>query len=141
MKKLLLLMIASLLLFCGCTEKTRVITSYYEVTKSQWEPNITIYSDNTYEVNYYYSTWENVDITNGVINEGAVLVYYLDGTHDQMLPYTLYLHDDQGNLYQERIEFDVEPGVIRFKIKDNDFQTASSIDNIGTMKFKVTVIR
>lgn len=140
MKKLILPMIASLLLFCGCGEKTHVITSYYTVDPDKWEQSITTYDDGTYEVNYYYSSWENVDITSRVINEGVVLAYYLNGDYDDILPYTMYMHDDTGALYQERIEFDVAPGVITFKIKDNDFNTAASMQNIGTMKFKVTVI-
>ncbi len=133
-------MIASLLLFCGCGEKSRVITSYYTVNPDQWEQSITTFADGTYEVNYYFSTWENVDITSRVINEGVVLAYYLNGDYDDILPYTMYMHDDDGNLYQERIEFDVAPGTITFKIKDNDFQTATSMQNIGTLKFKVCVI-
>ena len=70
------------------------------------------------------------------------MAYYIDDDNrDNMLPYTIYLKDDAGAFWQERIEFDIERGVITFKIKDTDFNTAQSMANIGTMKFKVSVIR
>ncbi len=141
MKKFILPMLAAFVLLTGCTEKARVMTSYYTVHPYEWEQSITTYNDGTYDVNYYYSEWENIDITREVYDNGVVLAYYIDDSHrDNPLPYTLYLKDDQGNLYQERIEFDVELGKITFKIKDNDFQTAVSMSNIGDMKFKVSCI-
>ena len=70
-----------------------------------------------------------------------MLVYYLDNDgRDNQLPYTLYFVDDNGVPYQERIEYDVEVGKVTFKIKDTDFNTAQSMQNIGQMKFKVSVI-
>ena len=140
MKKFLLPIIASVLLLAGCSEKAHIITHYYTVNSNQWERSITTYEDGTYTTNYYYSTWENSDITPDVINDGVVLVYYLDNDgRDNILPYTLYLSDNGVN-YQERIEYDIEPGKITFKIKDSDFNTDQSMQQIGTMKFKVSVI-
>ena len=73
---------------------------------------------------------------------GVVMAYYLDNDgRDNILPYTLYFTDDAGVPYQERFEYDIEPGKITFKIKDTDFNTQASMANIGTMKFKVSVIR
>lgn len=143
MKKFLLPMIAAFVLLTGCSEKygARVITSYYTVHPNQWEQSITTYTDGTYDINYYYSTWENIDINSHVINEGAVMAYYIDNDgRDNPLPYTLYMKDDSGNLYQERIEFDITEREITFKIKDNDFNTQQSMATIGDMKFKVCVI-
>ena len=142
MKKWILPMLAMFAMLVGCTERPHIITSNYTVTPDQWEQSITTYDNGTYDVNYYYSSWENVDITPDVIEFGVVLAYYIDDDNrDNMLPYTIYLKDDAGAFWQERIEFDIERGVITFKIKDTDFNTAQSMANIGTMKFKVSVIR
>ena len=141
MKKFILPMLAAFVLLTGCGEKARVITSYYTVNANQWEPATTLNGDGTYTINYYYSAWENVDISPEVIDNGVVLVYYLDNDgRDNQLPYTLYFVDENGVPYQERIEYDVEVGKVTFKIKDTDFNTAQSMQNIGQMKFKVSVI-
>ena len=146
MKKFLLPMLAAFVMLVGCGEKARIITSYYTVQPNQWEMAITTYDDGTYDVNYAYSEWENIDIDHEVIDLGMVMVYYIDEDgRDNPLPYTIYnrVVDDYGNVgfYQERIEYDVEVGKITFKIKDTDFQTLQSINNIGKMKFKVCVMR
>ncbi len=146
MKKFLLPMLATFVLLCGCSEKARVITSYYTVNPNQWEASITTYNDGTYITNYYYSQWENVDITPDVIDNGVVLVYYLneDG-YDQLLPYTQYFQgtDDDGETihWSTRMEYDIQNGVITFVLKDSDFNTAQTMSNLGTLKFKVSVIR
>ena len=143
MKKLILPMLAAFVLLTGCGEKARVITSYYTVSPNQWEYAMTVDPNTSLAtVNYAYSTWENIDIDNEVIMNGVVMVYLIEnGQPDNQLPYTLYMQDNNGALYQERIEYDLEPGKITFKIKDNDFLTMQSMQNIGTMKFKVSVIR
>lgn len=145
MKKLLLPLVAMVLLFAGCTEKAHIITNYYNVHNDQWDAAITTYPDGTYTTNYYYSEWENVDITPDVIDEGIVLVYYIDDNNrDNLLPYTLnhepYV-DDNGNqvYYQERIEYDIERGKITFKVCPTDFGVAEV--NSDLMRFKVCVIR
>lgn len=143
MKKLILPMLAAFVLLTGCSEKARVITSYYTVNPNQWEYAMTVDPTTSLAtVNYAYSTWEDIDIDEEVIMRGVVMAYLIEGGQpDNQLPYTLYMQDDNGNLYQERIEYDIEPGKITFKIKDNDFQTMQSMQNIGTLKFKVSVIR
>lgn len=142
MKKFILPMLAAFVMLTGCSEKARVITSYYTVNSNQWEPATTLNDDGTYTVNYYYSAWENIDITPDVIDNGVVLAYFIDADgRDNLLPYTMYFVGDDGAPYQERIEFDIEAGKITFKIKDTDFNTAASMQNIGTMNFKVSVIR
>ena len=135
-------MLAAFVLLTGCGEKARVITSYYTVNPNQWEYATTLNADGTYTVDYAYSAWENIDIDDEVIMNGVVMVYYIDdNSRDNILPYTLYYADDNGVPYQERIEYDIEMGKITFKIKDTDFNTMLSMANIGTMKFKVSVIR
>ena len=80
-------MLAAFVLLTGCGEKARVITSYYTVNANQWEPATTLNGDGTYTINYYYSAWENVDISPEVIDNGVVLVYYLDNDgRDNQLP-------------------------------------------------------
>lgn len=142
MKKLILPILAAFVMLTGCSEKARVITSYYTVNPNQWEYATTLNSDRTYTIDYAYSAWENIDIDEEVIMNGVVMAYYIDDSgRDNILPYTLYFTDDNGIPYQERIEYDIEQGRITFKIKDTDFNTDQSMANIGTMKFKVSVIR
>ena len=141
MKKLFLPIIAAVLLFSGCQERSRVMTSYYKVDSNDWSVLSTMNADSTYTVQYVYSSWENYDITPEVIEGGVVLVYYIDEDgRDNILPYTLYYLDENGVPYQERFEYDIEPGIITFKFKDTDFQTLESLANIGTKYFKVSVI-
>ena len=143
MKKLILPIIASLLLFAGCREKAHIITTYYSVEQNQWS----VYPENSASPDYIYSSWENIDITPEVIDEGVVLVYFIDEEgRDNLLPYTIYHLDDNGVPYQERIEYDIEfdkslgCGVITFKLKATDFHILQSTQNAGTMLFKVCVI-
>ncbi|MBP5516311.1 MAG: hypothetical protein J6X86_05105 [Bacteroidales bacterium] len=140
MKKFLLPIIASFVLLSGCSEKAHIITDYYKVHNNQWQPSVTLNGDGTYTTDYYYSEWEDINITGEVIDNGVVLVYYIDADgRDNLLPYTLYMQDPQsGALYQERIEYDIEVGKITFKVKTSDFGP-TSINN-GTMTFKVSVI-
>lgn len=141
MKKFILPMIMAFAMLTGCSEKARVVTDYYTVSPNQWQYATTLNADDTYTINYAYSTWEDVNITPDVMDNGVVLVYYIDDDkRDNLLPYTLYFLDN-GVPYQERIEYDVEAGKITFKIKDTDFNTRESMENIGTMLFKVSVIR
>lgn len=141
MKKFLLPILACFLLFTSCTEKARIVTSYYTVHNDQWRQS----NNPAIDGNYFYSVWENIDITPDVIERGVVMVYYIDADgRDNILPFTQYLigTDGSGNTvyYQERLEYDIEVGKITFKIKDSDFSTDISMQNIGEMKFKVCVI-
>ncbi len=145
MKKMILPMLAACMMMVGCDDGAHVRTSYYTVQPNQWNQSVQLFDDNTYVTDYYYSQWQNEDITWDVIEDGVVLVYYIDDNgRDNILPYTEYnrMVDTAGNVtyYQERIEYDIEPGVITFKIKDSDFETAESMSNIGPMNFKVSTI-
>ena len=145
MKKMILPMLAACFLMLGCDDGAHVRTSYYTVQPNQWDKSVQLFDDGTYVTDYYYSQWQNEDITWEVIEDGVVLVYYIDDAgRDNILPYTEYnrLVDTAGNVtyYQERIEYDIEPGIITFKIKDSDFETANSMANIGPMNFKVSTI-
>lgn len=139
MRKLLLPLVALILLTAGC-EKNHVFTYYYTVKPNQWEAPRD--ANGNYDLNSYrYSCWQNADITYDVIDNGFVLAYYCAPTHlDEMLPYTIY-YNDNGYYYQQRIEFDIEPGFIYFILKDTDFGIDNSMQNIGPMEFKVCVYR
>ncbi|MBP5326827.1 MAG: hypothetical protein J6Y98_02805 [Bacteroidales bacterium] len=141
MKKFLLPLIALVMLLAGCSEKARVITSYYTVQPNKWQLATAVDGSGNLYVDYAYSTWENIDITPEVIDNGVVLVYMIDQDgRDNLLPYTFYFTDPTGKNYQERFEFDVQTGLITFKFKDSDFNTTQSLQNIGTLEFKVSVI-
>lgn len=129
----------------GCDDGAHVRTTYYTVQPNQWERNVVLYDNGTYETDYYYSQWQNEDITWDVMENGVVLVYYIDDAgRDNILPYTLYNRqvDTAGAVtyYQERIEYDIEPGIVTFKIKDSDFGTEQSMAGIVPMQFKVSTI-
>ena len=141
MKKFLLPLVAMVMLLAGCSEKARVITSYYTVQPDKWQVATAVDGSNNLYVDYVYSTRENIDITPEVIDNGVVLVYMIDKDgRDNLLPYTFYFTDANGNNYQERFEYDVQTGLITFKFKDSDFNTYQSLQNIGTLEFKVSVI-
>ncbi|MBQ9474054.1 MAG: hypothetical protein IJU81_06560 [Bacteroidales bacterium] len=147
MKKYLLpLLAAAVVLLAGCSNKTRVITSYYNVGPNQWDAHLNDNGDGTFTPDYYYSEWTNEDITPEVVENGYVLVYYVDGAgRDNQLPYVLpYYDEDQDAYYMENIRFDVKEGRIRFIIEDSDFGTYNSVQFIQqkerTLQFKVCCV-
>ena len=139
MRKFILALAVLPFLMSGCTKETIVhvhqgcVESFYiDVYPRDWvdDPNCT----------YIYAPFSTNKINSDVINNGIVVVYYIDESgRDNMLPYLLPLRDNNTNeLYYENLRFDMSPGKITFIIEDSDFYHATVS---RPMKFKVSVAR
>ena len=143
MKKFLLLpILASLFLFSACTfeeyyecpeEHSILISDIIDVLPNHWS-----FNDNNDGL-YFYSTWNYSALTQDVLNSGAVLAYYWDGTRDNQLPYVRPYQESNGYLYFENIRFDYQQGKITFILEPSDFIEPYAIT--GKMSFKVVVIK
>ncbi len=141
MKRFLFPVIAMLLLFATSScEKSfvgpAISTHYYTVQPTQWVTNP--------QVGYYYATFNDADITNNAIDNGMVMVYYLnkDGNacYDQPLPFIYYNVD--GDVYwEEQFSYDLNPGQVTFKFSCSDFNLEESLAYVQPMEFKVVVIQ
>lgn len=147
MKKLLLpILAAAMVLLSGCSSKTRVMTHYYTIAPTQWEAHFVDNYDGTASTDFYFSEWTCEDINPEVLENGCVLVYYVDNENrDNQLPYLLPYYDSDNNAYyMENIRFDVATGRIRFILEDSDFNTNATIQyiqqNNRSMQFKVCCI-
>jgi hypothetical protein len=115
-------------------------TWYYNVKQSEWVPHVILNADQTYTTDFFYAAFRNEDITEDVLINGAVFVYFIDEDgRDNLLPYEKYLLGGYGP-YQEMLEYQIENGVITFILKSTDFQIDQTVDNLGTLKFKVVVL-
>lgn len=142
-KGLILSLVATMLmvLTSSCSKDfvaPTMITHYYEVNKYMWTDDDS--------GSFLIAGFEDADITANAIDNGVIMVYYLNGDYDQPLPYIQYLEatDDNGDpvLYQEKIDYDLCEGKIFFKIAPNDFDLAATqADLPSKMEFKVTVIQ
>ena len=118
---------------------TQINTIYYDVLPSQWA------KIETQKECYSYVQLEVPELTQSVINSGAVLVYILLDGYDQQLPYVKTLADDMGFLYTRVIRYDLqEPshglgGMITFIVEDIDFAVPVK-PYTSTVKFKVVII-
>ncbi len=113
-------------------------THYYTVQPSQWQ--------GATNLDYVYASFENVDITANVIENGCVICYFVDADgRDNPMPYEFYrsyTDDNTGNeiFFAETFSYDVEERSITFKFQASDFQTQTSIEQYGDMSFKVCVL-
>ena len=139
MRKFILALAVLPFLLAGCTKETIVhvhqgcVESFYiDVYPNHWVDH--------YGLSYIYASFSAPEITTGVIEDGIVVAYYIDGDgRDNMLPYLLPYRDGRtGNLYYENVRFDISPGEITFIIQDSDFEHASVM---SPMKFKVSVAK
>ena len=140
MRKFILALAVLPFLLAGCTKETIVqhvyqgcVESFYiDVYPNHWvdDPGLT----------YIYATFVAPEITTGVIEDGIVVAYYIDGDgRDNMLPYLLpYRDDSTDELYYENVRFDMSQGKITFIIEDSDFYHAT-VNHL--MKFKVSVAK
>lgn len=60
------------------------------------------------------------EITNSVLNNGAVVGYYLDGTSQSIMPAILYYDG-----YHTNYDFILYPGEAEFWVRDSDLQTTA----------------
>lgn len=140
MRKFILALAVLPFLLAGCTKETIVQHVYQGCVESFY---IDVYPNHWvdhYGLSYIYASFSAPEITTGVIEDGIVVAYYIDGDgRDNMLPYLLpYRDGNTGSLYYENVRFDISPGEITFIIQDSDFEHASVM---SPMKFKVSVAK
>ena len=121
----------------SCKKEQFMYTWQYTVTPAQWITNA--YLD------YYYAPFENVDITQDVVDNGCVMVYIIDSENRQApLPCEIFRsgQNDAGEtvLYSDNFTYDIQRGIITFKFQASDFDNDASIGEYGNITFKVCVL-
>ena len=132
--KILLPLMATVLLLAGCGRDVELSTTYFTIQPGEWSTQENL--------GYAYAEKQFPELTDNVINGGAVMVYYIDENgYDNQLPYLLPYSqmDDQGNegLYFENIRYDLRRGWITFIVQQNDNYV---ILPSKAMKFKVCIL-
>ncbi|MBO4500369.1 MAG: hypothetical protein J5732_09005 [Bacteroidaceae bacterium] len=86
---------------------------------------------------YAFQTFEFPEINDNVIENGVVLVYYIDSSgRDNLLPYIIPF-GQEGYCVYESYRYDIEKGFLTVIIESSDFQyVPREID----LRFKVVVI-
>lgn len=136
-KKLFLPLMMVALLFCGCARETGAIvsTTYFTITPGEWNTNS--------NVGYAYVEKPFHELDEYVIQQGAVMAFYIDGDgYDNQLPYLAPYYSDSDNdgideLYFENIRYDLARGCITFIIQQSDLACLVPTQNL---RFKVCII-
>lgn len=85
---------------------------------------------------YLYQEYKFDEITDRVLESGAVLVYLVDGDgRDNILPYVLPF-DNGREIVMQNIRFDVERGILTLIIEWQDFKCYQQND----YRFKVCIL-
>lgn len=134
-KKLFLPLVALMMMLLASSCSKDVTIAYeYTVYPNQWvtEPGI----------NYYYATFENVDITPDVELDGMVVAYVYDDGRWNQLPYVYpYYSNAEDKTWAENIRFDWTTNEVTFIVQDLDGGMPEAINNSSVMTFKVCVLR
>lgn len=150
MKKIFLplLAFALLCLMSSCTkeyvthEHNSYVTQINGATYINYE--YTVYaSDWVTEdgISYYYATFRNLDITQQVEDNGAVIAYVWDEGRWNQLPYVFpYYSAAEDATWGENIRFDWRKNEVTFIIQDLDGALPEGIANIDPMVFKVGIL-
>jgi hypothetical protein len=142
MKKALISLVSCMFLLCGCSFEryemgSDINVSYYTVGYNKWTKEST--GPNTWQ--YYYSI-KNKDITNDVMDNGAVLAYFVDEAYgaDTPLPYSFTVTVDQPHssmVLTQSIRYEIKSGYITFIVEWSD---GGEYDILENYEFKVCVI-
>ena len=88
---------------------------------------------------YLYQEYKFPEITQDVINKGAVLVYLIDADkRENILPY-VYPLDNGANLVMQNFRFEVEKGILTLVVESQDFGDYGRLDS--KYIFKVCIIK
>lgn len=135
--RILLPLMAMAFLFAGCGREpgVQMRTTYFSIAPGEWQSQ-----DN---LGYAYAECAFPELSEDVIQGGAVMVYFVDDNgYDNQLPYLLpyYETDANGNegLYFENIRYDLKRGWITFIVQQNDNMIYLPTKK---MNFKVCVLR
>ena len=145
MKKILFPVIAASLLMSGCTfhehydtyevvqQGTDMFVDYIVAKGNDWILSGTEGQPGC----YVYQEFQFPEITENVLNNGAVLVYLVDADgRDNILPYVFPVDNDY-ELIMQNIRFDVEKGVLTVIIEWQDFKKYIQND----YDFKVCILQ
>lgn len=144
MKAKLALLLTLCLAFAGCesgdvyhnetiVKGVSIYTDYIDANANEWS----ISGVSGQPGCYLYHEYKFPEITNDVINKGAVLVYLVDGDgRDNILPY-VYPVDNGMNLLMQNIRYEVEKGILTIVIESQDFVAY----NQNNYKFKVCILQ
>jgi len=146
MKKIVISMATAALLFCGCgdvyrtyetyeivKQGTDMFVDYIDARGADWQLSGTEGQPGC----YVYQEFRFDEITDAVLNTGAVLVYLVDADgRDNILPYVFPV-DNGEVLIMQNIRFDVERGILTLIIEWQDFHKYIQ----GDYKFKVCILQ
>lgn len=122
--------------FAGCSYEVGVDMEviYIDAKRNNWQ----ISGKEGEEGCYQFQEFKFPEITNAVLNEGAVLVYYIDKEgRDNMLPLVLP-YDEGRETVIETIRFDCEKGYLTLIIESSDFM---AVPSSGDIRFKVCILK
>lgn len=133
--------------FAGCNyeiinEGVDMDVIYIDAKKNNWQ----IFGKEGVEGCYQFQEFKFPEITNAVLNEGAVLVYYKnyhedkygrEHIYDDILPYVLP-YDAGRETVIETIRFDCEKGYLTLIIEASDFMAVPLSEDI---RFKVCILK
>lgn len=122
--------------FAGCSYEVGVDMEviYIDAKRDNWQTS----GKEGEEGCYQFQEFKFPEITNAVLNEGAVLVYYIDKEgRDNMLPLVLP-YDEGRETVIETIRFDCEKGYLTLIIESSDFMAVPSSRDI---RFKVCILK
>lgn len=139
-KKILLPLIAlfALAITSSCS-KDVTYTYDYVVNPGHWVTNA--------NVNYYYASFQNADITPEVMEHGIVVAYVWDENSKSwnqlpyILPITYNFSDGSSATVPENLRFDWNTGVVTFILQDLDGVLPEGMADIPSYNIRVSVIR
>ena len=145
MKKIFVPVIAASLLLSGCTfhehydtyevvqQGTDMFVDYIDAKGQDWKLSGTEGQPGC----YVYQEFRFDEITDAVLENGAVLVYLVDADgRDNILPYVFPVDNGQ-ELIMQNIRFDVEKGILTIVIEWQDFFKYTQ----GDYRFKVCILQ
>ena len=145
MKKAFIPVVLGTLMLCGCDvyrtyetyevvkQGTDMFVDYIDAKGDKWERS-------GIEGNpgfYVYQEYRFDEITDDVLDKGAVLVYLVDADgRDNILPYVFPV-DNGYELIMQNIRYDVEKGILTIIIEWQDFKKYEQ----GDYRFKVCILQ
>ena len=145
MKTAFIPVVLGTLMLCGCDvyrtyetyevvkQGTDMFVDYIDAKGDKWERS-------GIEGNpgfYVYQEYRFNEITDDVLDKGAVLVYLVDADgRDNILPYVFPV-DNGHELIMQNIRYDVEKGILTIIIEWQDFKKYEQ----GDYRFKVCILQ
>lgn len=146
MKKIFLSMATAALLFCSCGDVYRtyetyeivkpgtdMFVDYIEAKGADWQVSGVAGQQGC----YVYQEYRFDEITEEVLNKGAVLVYLVDAEgRDNILPF-VHNFEVGRDIILENIRYEVERGILTIVVTWDDFKIYNIDENL---EFKVCIL-